>query len=653
MTYNYNGLWTLLADKRITKTEMRKRANISSNILAKMGKNEPISMESLAKIATSLNCGLDDIVEIFNEEHNASFKNLATDISSATLRNWKRLGTQSASRLTMRANKRNSLKRILPFEYFSNENNIGAVQEILDIIDTKKITIKSAVFSLSLNLLKKSGLYNKDHVNKVLHDYADTPVDNELVNITLPDDEYDIIGLIYQSYLQEGKKNITGSYYTPQRIVRNMTKDFDFTEVQEFFDPCCGSGAFLLSIPTNDPNRLYGVDNDELAVFIAKVNLLLKFPTIEFVPHIYCLDYLEGNSLIQRHFIFDKEFDYIATNPPWGAMNNGYVNIEEITSNETFSFFFVKAFEHLKDGGRIRFLFPQSILNVKIHRDIRKYILDKANLISIMMYEDMFSGVTTKYVDIECSKKAGNDYFVYQCGTKQRKVNIGTIYETDNLIFNLLNEMDISIIHTVKDRGTYSLADSIWALGIVTGDNKGKLFSQPHYGMEKIYTGKEIQPYILKPAQNYIVYDRNNLQQVARDDIYRAPEKLVYKFISNKLVFAYDDSKSLFLNSANILIPKVPNMEVKTVMAFLNSSLFQFMYLKLFGEVKILKGNLIQLPFPEITPKENLELIELVNVVLQGDKSKQHEIDDFVFSVYGLSESQITYVRRTVNGEID
>lgn len=64
MTYSYNRLWKLLIDKRMTKTEMRKQAGISTNILAKMGKGEPVAMESLAKIATALNCGLDDIVEI-------------------------------------------------------------------------------------------------------------------------------------------------------------------------------------------------------------------------------------------------------------------------------------------------------------------------------------------------------------------------------------------------------------------------------------------------------------------------------------------------------------------------------------------------------------------------------------------------------------
>lgn len=64
MTYNYNRLWKLLIDKGMIKAQMRLQTGISTNILAKMGKGEPVVMESLAKIATALNCGLDDIVEI-------------------------------------------------------------------------------------------------------------------------------------------------------------------------------------------------------------------------------------------------------------------------------------------------------------------------------------------------------------------------------------------------------------------------------------------------------------------------------------------------------------------------------------------------------------------------------------------------------------
>ena len=67
MAVSYNKLRKLLIDKGITKTEMRKAAGISTGVLAKMGKNETVSMDTLAKITTALQCGLDDIVEISAE----------------------------------------------------------------------------------------------------------------------------------------------------------------------------------------------------------------------------------------------------------------------------------------------------------------------------------------------------------------------------------------------------------------------------------------------------------------------------------------------------------------------------------------------------------------------------------------------------------
>ena len=74
MAVSYNKLWKLLIDKGITKTEMRKKAGISTSVLAKMGKNETVSMDTLAKIATTLECGLDDIVEITSDTEKRKLK---------------------------------------------------------------------------------------------------------------------------------------------------------------------------------------------------------------------------------------------------------------------------------------------------------------------------------------------------------------------------------------------------------------------------------------------------------------------------------------------------------------------------------------------------------------------------------------------------
>ena len=63
MKISYNKLWKLLIDNNMQKTDLIKKVNISSNVLARMGKNEPISMESLEKICKYFNVNIGDIVE--------------------------------------------------------------------------------------------------------------------------------------------------------------------------------------------------------------------------------------------------------------------------------------------------------------------------------------------------------------------------------------------------------------------------------------------------------------------------------------------------------------------------------------------------------------------------------------------------------------
>ena len=68
MTLSYNKLWKLLIDKGMTKNEMRLKADISTTTLAKLGKNETVSMEVLLKICKVLECNVGDIMDVINEE---------------------------------------------------------------------------------------------------------------------------------------------------------------------------------------------------------------------------------------------------------------------------------------------------------------------------------------------------------------------------------------------------------------------------------------------------------------------------------------------------------------------------------------------------------------------------------------------------------
>ena len=68
MAISYNKLWKLLIDNGMTKTQMRLQADISTTTLAKLGKNETVSMDVLLKICKLLDCNVGDIMDVINEE---------------------------------------------------------------------------------------------------------------------------------------------------------------------------------------------------------------------------------------------------------------------------------------------------------------------------------------------------------------------------------------------------------------------------------------------------------------------------------------------------------------------------------------------------------------------------------------------------------
>ena len=574
---------------------------------------------------------------------------MKAEISAATRRNWARLRTDGRKRLTKRANKRRSTKRILPLEYFSDPAHLPFAVAVADQVKRHGIPLRLAIRFFAEKLLERKDIAHKQHVRDVLKEIP-APDLPPLAGFELPENERDLLGLLYQSMLPEGRKNRNGIYYTPESIAEHMTEEFGFPHGETFLDPCCGSGSFLLALPCPDPERIYGFEMDPTAVFIAKINLLLKYADSEFVPRVFRMNYLASRGAPDLRALRKKTFDYIATNPPWGAVFCGNRTQETITSKESFSRFFVRAWGQLKENGAIRFLFPESLLNVKNHRDIRSFLLHETCLKRITLYERKFSGVTTKFLDVLCEKKAPSENFFFRDPSGIRRISADSIRLTDNLAF--LPYGDPAILRRVKELGRHDLSGSIWALGVVTGNNRAALRKAPEPGFEPIYTGKEIRRYTLSPPKNYLLFNRAALQQSAREEYYRAPEKLVYKFISRKPVFAYDNTKSLFLNSANILIPAVPGMSIKTVLAFLNSQLFQFFYARVFGEVKMLKGNLAGLPFPAVTPEQNSRFESLVNRILAGDTTADALLQNEIFALYHLTEEEAAHIRDSVENEV-
>lgn len=70
MAISYNRLWKRLIDLDLSKTDMMRRANISTNVLARLGKGAPVSMESMEKICKVLNCNIGDVMEFVPDNEN-------------------------------------------------------------------------------------------------------------------------------------------------------------------------------------------------------------------------------------------------------------------------------------------------------------------------------------------------------------------------------------------------------------------------------------------------------------------------------------------------------------------------------------------------------------------------------------------------------
>lgn len=68
MTVSYDKLWKLLIDKKMNRTDLKNTAGVSFNVLAKMSRNEFVSLESLCKICTALACDIGDIMEFTENE---------------------------------------------------------------------------------------------------------------------------------------------------------------------------------------------------------------------------------------------------------------------------------------------------------------------------------------------------------------------------------------------------------------------------------------------------------------------------------------------------------------------------------------------------------------------------------------------------------
>ncbi len=623
------------------------------------------------------------------------------EVSSATVRNWirhdylrpegrsrgmrfrydevrdleERIRNGALPRLMRRANKSGARGSFIPAEYLRDGTPRGSIEDALALMPEGKGGERGIFLMARPHVLRRTASHHNDPIRLIdegfripgkrhlareleswhrdLGRFRPGKEDLRYLEAELPD-QRDLLGLLYQSLLREGAKARAGSYYTPAAIVDDIAGALAEPERKaRILDPCCGTGQFLLSFlrRTKDPDCLWGYDVDRVAVRIARINLMLEFSAHDFDPHVYHADFLLGKPPAVR-----EGFDVVATNPPWGLHYGPRERARlkelfpDIGSLESFSCILKRGIDTLKEGGRLSFLLPESIMHVKSHADIRDYILRTTRIEGIRRLGRVFSNVFTPVIRLDLLKGASSgkggrgrcnggvvrqERFLKNSG---RVFDIDTSAEDAEVIDEIFGHRHV----TLKGR-----AD--WALGIVTGNNDALLRpGRGGGGWEPIWRGRNVEHYFPGEPESSIRFVPDRFQQAAPEWKYRSREKLIYRFISKRLVVAYDDAGRLTLNSANCILPKRGDYPAKAVLALFNSSLYQFLFQKRYASIKVLRGHLEGMPLPLWDDRVLEGLVRMADAVLER-RATMEEADDYIMKHYGLGDDR----RRHILGAVE
>lgn len=585
-------------------------------------------------------------------------------------------------RLANRANKKNSSRRFVPDEYSGKPEEIPLIEKIIEIVQAHELQVAECIFVLCLNRLVYEKIldalplaellkfYNKSSISENIKQELNLwqleldiepnlEAYQELLDLQI-NFSGDLIGTIYQSILTEGHKSKEGSYYTPSELCENMAGEYmnQMKGQMKILDPCCGTGPFLIAAGKQirkmgrliKPENIWGYDIDPIAVKIARINLMILFRDFNFNPNVYHRDLIYNYTLDDK-IHKNRKFDIIISNPPWGAefkveqLSFLKENYPSILTLESFSYFVLIGLNLLNTGGFLSYILPESILNIRFHKDIRQFILQNAKILKIFNHKRIFKNVFTPVIRLDLQKIAEHNKGL-------PIISNGTSYQINSARFQRNIDFVFDIYNTDRDAGIIAKAYSLnhtsllkqadWVLGIVTGNNKELLSKSPKKGWQLILKGTDIEKFHIKNPRHWIQYDKDRLQQAASLARYKAKEKLVYKFISSKLVFAYDNKKRLSLNSANIVIPKIPGYPLKVIMALFNSTLYQFIFKKKFFALKVLRNHLEQLPLPILKSSSIKQIEKLADRLILASADDElfaarfAELDELVFNLFGL-----------------
>ena len=597
---------------------------------------------------------------------------------------------KNGARLKSRRNKKHLNGNSIYNSYISKDSrNMTSAQGIIDFlkdIEFSEDVMISVLTDCALKLIINSSenksadivsYLNNKYVNNKYIFLVDALCENADIKSVL--DKYpelfkydyvyepkeDILGFLYISLKNISSRKVAGAYYTPAFAVRKLCEKLfaiNSAKNKTVLDPCCGSGNFVLQLPENVCyENVYATDIDLTGIKLARINYALKYKISDkqiVYNHVFYNNFLKDN--------ISQKFDFIIGNPPWGYdfLESEKADLKKSfvcasAGVESYDLFIQQAIKKLNTNGVMAFVLPEAVLKVKKHKPVREFLFNKNSLQYLEYLGEIFDKVQCPSVILQVchdNKPFTTKGIIVKNAKNEFIINSDRIVDYNCMNFNITDE-EYNLINKID--GLENIVklenNSDFALGIVTGDNKKYISTKKTAGGEMVLAGTDIYKYKYDFSSKYIKFLPDEFQQTAPVKFYRAKEKLLYKFICNKPVFAYDDKQVLSLNSCNILIPKIKDMDIKYIMAVLNSKIVMFYFMKKFNSVKVLRSHIEQIPIPVASLSDQSEIVGLADNILNTDNPERikilyNKIDSRLCEYFGLSGKEYSFILDCVSG---
>ena len=272
----------------------------------------------------------------------------------------------------------------------------------------------------------------------------------ELQEISLIESSKDILSDSYEIFVSKILKDEAGQFFTPSNVISFMVQYLDPSVESKILDPACGHGGFLLHVKDhlwekiNDDNtrkklisNLFGIDKD---LFLAKICKLYLEILSGGKSHVFCENSLDPNSyrIPSSSLIKEDKFDYIFTNPPFGAkipitektilknynlahvwkyIGGNWKMEDELVSQQSPQILFIeRCVQLLKNKGKLGIILPEGIFGNPSDRYIWEYLTTNGRILGMVsLDQNTFQPYTcnkTSILFFEKLNSVPSDYFI-------------------------------------------------------------------------------------------------------------------------------------------------------------------------------------------------------------------------------------------------